>query len=38
MANDLVNPSWQNLGGPVSGNNLLLTPSNAAAFYRIQGR
>jgi uncharacterized repeat protein (TIGR03803 family) len=37
-ANDMVNPSWQNLGGPVSGNNLLLTPSNVAAFYRVQGQ
>ena len=38
MATGLNNPSWQNVGGPVSANTLLLTPSNAAAFYRIQGQ
>ncbi len=29
---------WQNLGIPTSGTNQLLSPSNAAAFYRIQGQ
>jgi len=32
MVTGLINPSWQNLGGPVSPNTLLLTPFNAVAF------
>jgi uncharacterized repeat protein (TIGR03803 family) len=30
--------SWQNVGSPTSGTNFVLSPSNAAAFYRIQGQ
>jgi len=37
-ASTLVNPAWQNLGSPVTNTTLLLTPTNAAAFYRIQGQ
>jgi hypothetical protein len=31
-------PSWQNLGDPTSATNLILSPSNAGVFYRIQGQ
>jgi hypothetical protein len=35
---NLVNPAWQNVGGPTSGTNVILAPGNGAAFYRIQGQ
>jgi hypothetical protein len=35
---NLAIPGWQNLGSPTSGTNQLLSPSNAASFYRIQGQ
>ena len=38
MATNLVNPAWQDVGGLLNTNTLLLTPTNAAAFYRIQGQ
>lgn len=38
MTTNLANPNWQNLGVPVNATNLLLSPSNAAAFYRILGQ
>lgn len=38
QATNLDNPVWQNFGGPTSGNNLSLMPTNAAAFYRIVGQ
>jgi uncharacterized repeat protein (TIGR03803 family) len=31
-------PDWQNVGSPTSTTNLILSPSNAGAFYRIQGQ
>ncbi|HUE36703.1 MAG TPA: putative Ig domain-containing protein, partial [Candidatus Acidoferrum sp.] len=37
MATNLLNPNWQDVGGTVSGTNLVVTPSNSAAFYRIIG-
>ncbi len=37
-AADLVNPAWQNLGPPATNTSLLIAPSNAASFYRIQGK
>jgi hypothetical protein len=37
MATNLSNPDWQNVGG-VIGTNLILTPSNNAAFYRVVGQ
>jgi hypothetical protein len=37
-AGNLAEPSWQNLGAPVTTNTLLLSPSNSAAFYRVQGQ
>jgi hypothetical protein len=37
-AGNLAQPIWQNLGGPVSTTTLLLSPSNSAAFYRVQGQ
>jgi hypothetical protein len=30
--------AWSNLGAPVNTNTLVVTPTNAAAFYRILGR
>jgi hypothetical protein len=38
QATNLTSPVWQNLGAPLSGNSLLLTPSNDAAFYRVVGQ
>jgi hypothetical protein len=39
MATNLSNPDWQNVGGIIiSGTNLVVTPSNNAAFYRIVGQ
>jgi uncharacterized repeat protein (TIGR03803 family) len=34
----VLSPVWVNLGGPVSTNRMLLAPSTAAAYYRIQGQ
>jgi len=38
MATNLVSRAWQALGGPMTNTTLLLTPTNAAAFYRILGQ
>jgi hypothetical protein len=38
QATNLASPDWQNLGAPISGNSIELTPTNAAAFYRILGQ
>ncbi len=38
VATDLANPAWVNIGGPLTTNSLVLTPSPGAAFYRIQGQ
>ncbi len=35
---NLPSPNWQDLGGPISGNSLLVSPTNEGAFYRIYGR
>jgi predicted alpha-1,6-mannanase (GH76 family) len=35
---NLSNPSWQNLGTSISASNLLVSPTNGAAFYRIYGQ
>jgi predicted alpha-1,6-mannanase (GH76 family) len=35
---DLINSNWQNLGGPISSNNLLIAPTNNAAFFRVFGQ
>ena len=35
---NLADSIWENLGSPISGFNLLLTPSNAAGFYRVLGQ
>jgi hypothetical protein len=37
MTTDLSNPNWQ-VVGTVNDTNLLVTPSNSAAFYRIVGQ
>ena len=34
----LINSAWSNLGGPISTNTLVLTPSSVTAFYRVQGQ
>jgi hypothetical protein len=38
MATDLNNPVWVNITGPLYTNSMPLTPSAAAALYRIQGQ
>ena len=38
MTTNLNSAAWQNVGSPTSLTNLMLAPSNAGAFYRIQGQ
>jgi hypothetical protein len=38
MATNLTSPAWQTILGPMTNTTLLVTPSNAAAFYRIQAQ
>jgi hypothetical protein len=38
QATHLDSPDWQDLGAPVSGTSVFLTPTNDAALYRILGR
>jgi hypothetical protein len=38
MTADLLNSSWENLGGIISSNSLFITPTNNATFYRIVGQ
>ncbi|MGC3960738.1 MAG: putative Ig domain-containing protein [Verrucomicrobiota bacterium] len=38
MTTNLDNPIWETLGSPISGTSLTVSPTNAAAFYRILGR
>ena len=38
MAMSLATPAWQTIAGPMTNTTLLVTPSNAAAFYRIQAQ
>ncbi len=35
---NLANPAWQNLGTPITGGNLTLTPTNDAGYFRIRGQ
>ena len=35
---NLIIPNWQNVSSPTSATNLILSPNNAGAFYRIQGQ
>jgi hypothetical protein len=35
---DLSGTNWQNFGGPLATNRLVITPSNTAEFYRIQSQ
>ena len=37
VTTNLANPIWENLGGPVSDNNVTVACTNAAAFYRVLG-
>ncbi len=38
MATALTSPAWQTIAGPMTNTILLATPSNTAAFYRIQSQ
>jgi len=38
MSTDLINPIWELVGNPTNGTSLLVSPTNAAAFYRILGQ
>lgn len=38
MTTDLDSGIWQNFGGPTTGTNLVLSPSNVSAYYQIQGQ
>ena len=38
MTTDLANPNWQPIGTLTSGTSLLISPTNAAGFYRIVGQ
>ena len=38
LTTNLVNPTWQNLGAPVSSNHLFLVPTNPTTFFRVLGR
>lgn len=38
MTTNLVNPIWETIGNPISATTLLVSPTNAAAFYRIRGQ
>jgi predicted alpha-1,6-mannanase (GH76 family) len=35
---NLLNPNWQDLAEPISTSNLLVSPTNGTAFYRIRGQ
>jgi uncharacterized repeat protein (TIGR03803 family) len=37
-AGTLAGGIWSNLGAPLNTNTFILTPTNAAAFYRVQGQ
>jgi hypothetical protein len=37
LTTNLLSPSWQDLGAPVSANSVLVSPTNGAAFYRVYG-
>jgi hypothetical protein len=37
-ATNLVNPDWQNVGGPTSASSLPIAPTNDVTFYRISGQ
>ncbi len=38
MASDLASPAWQTIAGPLTNSTLIVTPTNTAAFYRIQSQ
>jgi hypothetical protein len=38
FSTDLTTSAWVNLGSPISATSLTVTPSNAAAFYRVIGQ
>jgi poly(3-hydroxybutyrate) depolymerase len=37
-ATDLTSPAWQTIAGPMTNTTLFVTPTNTAAFYRIQSQ
>jgi hypothetical protein len=38
VTTNLIAPDWQNIGDPVSGNSIFVTPTNDTMFYRIIGQ
>jgi len=38
MTTNLINPVWENLGAPITGNSLVISPTNDPAFYRVNGQ
>ena len=38
MATSLLSPAWQTVAGPGTSTTVLVTPTNAATFYRIQSQ
>ena len=38
MGTNLVNTAWGNFGAATNSTNLVLTPSNSAAYFRVQGQ
>ena len=38
MTTNLAGSVWENIGGPINGNSLALSPTNAAAFYQLYGQ
>jgi len=38
MKPSLQDAVWQNVGAPIASSNLIITPSNAVGFYRIQSQ
>ncbi|MCX6904160.1 MAG: putative Ig domain-containing protein, partial [Verrucomicrobia bacterium] len=38
LTTNLVSPSWQNVGAPISINSLLVLRTNGTSFYRVYGR
>jgi hypothetical protein len=38
MTTNLTSPDWQPVGALTNATNLLLSPTNAAAFYRVLGQ
>jgi len=35
---NIFDPGWDDVGGPINSNSLILTPSNPSSYFRVQGR